>query len=61
MQSGSISSSDFLNNTATAGQGGGVYFESVIADVINTRCDTMSDMWYYFSLGSPSLYVQHSD
>lgn len=38
LQSGSIANTDFLNNTATAGQGGGVYLETVVADITNVRC-----------------------
>ena len=36
-QAGTISDSVFTNNTATDGQGGGVYLETVICDVVNSR------------------------
>ena len=35
---GAITDCDFLNNTATSGQGGGAYLDTVIADVTNCRC-----------------------
>lgn len=38
MQSGSVSNSEFINNTAMAGQGGGLYLETTVVDVINSRC-----------------------
>lgn len=39
-QTGIIGDSDFLNNTATAGQGGAVYLQTGLVDVVNCRCET---------------------
>ena len=42
---GSIENCDFLNNTAVSGQGGGVYMDTVVSDVINSRCIALAARW----------------
>ena len=38
VQTGAIGDSDFLNNTASTGQGGAVYLQTGLIDVVNCRC-----------------------